>query len=160
MGSPGDFDLGDVGVAWMWDAQDGAGGVDVAGFVRWNVAVLLERTGPIDLLEAAREIDDRLRELATCERYEDGPELVFGSVKQSSGGKAEVNPGSRLDLAIPPIDDTLFFRVSRGSVNRDRLDSAKRYYRAPLEPGGVCIECYRVGAGIVPAREALQLVVR
>lgn len=147
--------LGDTGIAWSWDEPAGRRQFDIVGFARHNVAVVLQRRDGIDILAAAREIDARLASLRTCDRYALAPDGVFTDIRPVDGGPLRAAAGSRVDLSETPDGDTYFFLTTAGSVNRDRRNPHKRYFRAPLVPGRVTIDSFRVGGGLLPARESL-----
>jgi len=148
-------DVGDVGVAWSWgqDERDG-----VAGFVRHNVLVFLQGGGHETLLKHVRELDDALARQTTTEAYAQHRDVLF----ELGGASAllGVAPGGRADLGLPASPDAQhFFVASGGSVNRDPNAPARYYFRAGLKPGSHVIEAYRVGHGLLPARQTIHVTI-
>jgi hypothetical protein len=153
------YRIGDFGLSWSWHDDSQPDLPTVIGFVRHNVVVILQRLEQVDALEIARQIDKQLCQLSTCDSYVDGPDVVFANLKSKYKGVPKVAAGEPLTIGPAPIDESLFFCTSRGSVNRDRKDNKVRYYRAPLETGPQEVVVYRVGSGIIPIRERLNIEV-
>jgi hypothetical protein len=155
-------EIGDFGVAWAW--EPGAGALDVIAFVRFNVLVAAtgHDTEPGFLLALANQIDRELRTSATTEKYTDQTEGLFTRARSEAQGAPRTAAGGRLDLgefAAEKEGVSLFFLASSGSVNRDPESPQKWYYRAGVERGQQEITLYRVGKGILPARERLRVEV-
>lgn len=148
--------VGDVGVTWAWgqDERDG-----VAGFVRHNVLVFLHGDERHEtLLKLVRELDEALAHQATTEAYAQHRDVLFEVV--GAGAVLGVAPGGRADLGLPASPDAQhFFVASGGSVNRDPSAPARYYFRAGLKSGSHVIEAYRVGHGLLPARQTIYVTI-
>jgi len=84
--------IGDVGVAWRWDAREPDG---VLAFVRYNVLVFMR--GPFEALqEQARELDSDLALRQTSTEYTDSGGMLLAM--PADGGVSSVESGARLDL--------------------------------------------------------------
>jgi hypothetical protein len=147
---------GDFGVAWSWS---GEGPLEVVAFVRHNVVVMLQRHHGEDLLPAAaREIDAALSSLRTVPRYADAADGFFSEVKQKVGPVPRVAAGASLPLGRRlDENESYFFLVDGGSVNRDRERTDTFYFRAGMNKGRREITLFRLGAGILPVRERLAV---
>lgn len=145
--------IGQVGVAWSWgkDERDG-----VAGFVRHNVLVFMQGRYET-LLEHARALDAVLaRGATTAEYFESAAPLLA----VSGEGALTVAPGGRIDLGLPTSPDAQhFFIASGGSVNRDPTEPTRYYYRAGLEKGTHLVTVFRVGRGLLPARQTIRVTI-
>jgi hypothetical protein len=150
--------VGDFGVAWSWT---GDGPVEVLAFVRNNVVVMMQRHHGEDLLlPAAREIDATLNSLRTVPRYEDAADRFFAEVRRTAGPAPKVAAGSVLTLGRQTDQNqTYFFLVNGGSVNRDRTEPDTWYFRAGMQRGPREITLLRLGPGILPVRERLGVEV-
>lgn len=148
--------VGDFGVAWSWS---GEGPPEVVAFVRHNVVVMLQPHHGENLLPAvAHEIDTTLSSLKTVPRYADAVDGFFSEVKRREGPVPRVVAGGSLPLGRRlDQNETYFFLVDGGSVNRDRERTDTWYFRAGMEKGRREITLLRLGAGILPVRERLAV---
>jgi hypothetical protein len=134
--------IGDVGVAWSWGSNERDG---VVGFVRHNVLVFMQGRHET-LLEHARAI------------YAGSEETLF-DVGDKDGALATA-PGGRVDLGVPVAPDMRhFFVASGGSVNRDASNLSLHYFRAGLDKGSQQVQIFRVGRGLLPARQTIRITI-
>ena len=146
--------LGDFGVAWAWEEDEAP---NMVAFVRNNLVVTLYAHHAEAMLPAAIELISMLPE-ETIDAYPEAEPRVLKATRDRGGGAIEVEAGARLEIGEPPADgETLFFLSTGGSVNRDARAPEARYYRAGLEKGRYEITAIRVGAGLVPAIERLEI---
>ena len=146
-------DLGDLSFAWSWDEPLAS---EVVGFVRHNVMVSIRGVDAGGRPERlARELDTRLRALPTRDRYEPGSGAL-----DEAGVPAVVGRGARLTLAANRGGtERWFFLTTAGSVNRDPKDPDLWYYRAGLASGPAEIWLYRLGPGLLPRIERVDVTV-
>jgi hypothetical protein len=107
------------------------------------------------LREQARELDADLARRQTTTEYADSATPLLRSAGE--GGVLSVAAGGRVDLDLPASSDAHFFVASGGSVNLDPAEPQRRYYRAGLAKGTQTIVVYRVGRGLLPARQTLEV---
>ena len=143
--------IGEVGVAWRWSEHEAEG---VLGFVRHNVLVFMQGEYGA-LLNQARELDTELSRRQTTTEYSDRGGALLEM--PAAGRELSVEPGARLDLGAVSSDARYFFVASGGSVNRDAASPDRYYYRAGLVKGIYGIVVYRVGRGLLPDRQTLQI---
>lgn len=146
--------LGDFGVAWAWEANEVP---NMVAFVINNMVVTLYAHFGDAMVPAGIELSSMLPK-ETIDAYPDAEPRVFKAVRDTGGGAIEVDAGARLEIGEPPSDgETLFFLATGGAVNRDANAPEVRYYRAGLEKGHYEITVIRVGSGVVPAIERLEI---
>jgi hypothetical protein len=145
--------IGDVGVAWRWGRDEADG---VSGFVRHNVVVFMQ--GGYDaLLQHAGALDAELERRATTTAYSDSDAPLLDG---NRGEAIKLAPGGRIDLGLPVSPEARhFFVASGGAVNRDPTEPARFYYRAGLEKGTYLIRVFRVGHGLLPARQTIPVAI-
>ena len=152
------YGAGDFGIAWAWSGQ---GEPDVAAFVKNNVFVSIEgHDAAGSVAPLARELADVLGRLRTGREYIDQPLEQFADLRRRTGDTPRVASGDRLELGVfPKNGSTYFFLTTDGSVNRspDRQDAW--YYRAGARRGRQTITVFRVGGGILPIRDRLNVEV-
>jgi hypothetical protein len=145
--------IGDFGVAWAWE---GKGEPEVVAFVRNNAFVGIQgHDAGEHTLALATELDETLSGLKTTLSYEEDANGLTAKIRQREGNVPRVPSGGRLDLGVPPKEQSTFFLTSSGSVNRDPSNPSLRYFRAGTETGRQEITLFTLGEGILPTKESL-----
>lgn len=149
--------LGDFSLGWSWSGDEE--GADITLLVRYNVLCVVQgfRMGK-EILSIAHAIDRTIRDLKTAERYLDDDAGVFSRLKGPEGEVPSISTGDTFSFGkLPDEDMSYYFVTEQGSVNRDQYEKGRWYFRAGSRSGQYLIHLYKVGSGILPIRETMQI---